>query len=526
MKIIYTLLLLLWIPITNYAQAELVFEFVPGPDGTTVFTDFTGTYNQATSVKLNDEIIIFSAKGDLGQELYKVENVELFLVKDLLSGDGDSKPQYFTIYEDLAYFHAIGDDGARIYSTDGSAEGTMVAFDLGDESTTQSDFSEFLIGRDGRLYFAYENDIYTYFGNELQMIDETTVDLRVFKSSNPNDYFWALYKTGIITIGLKDGDQYLYSIIDNQVEELVQIPVDGSFDTKFALESFDGGAYFSIESFDENVEGDYVFSEESGTLTKIGPGGSYYRSERLGDNACIISGYNGGVYLFDNDNMNGKSLNNDFSTVVTGENWKRERLENGVFFAGSGGIFDDTDLFYVENNADFATKVHTNDEISKMKTDGSYTFYFGESEQGDSFSDEDLFVFNHNTKTVSSLVTLTDLPFSTRITPLGTIANELYFFGIMNDEIGKELYKIDIGFSVSTKDITPAVSWELVQNGDSYIVSSSEDAQITIKVITLDGKLLEKISAHTNRPITITHSGFLLISVAHEDTVQTFKIYR
>lgn len=82
-------------------QVELVNEFFAGPNGTTVYTDFAGTYNQNVSLKLNNQTIVFSAKGEFGQELYKIEDGQLSLIKDLKAGVDDSNPQFLTQFDSL-----------------------------------------------------------------------------------------------------------------------------------------------------------------------------------------------------------------------------------------------------------------------------------------------------------------------------------------------------------------------------------------------------------------------------------------
>lgn len=449
MRLLLLLSLFLLSNLSIDAQAELVHEFFPGSDGTTIYTDFTGTFNQETSVKVSDDIILFSAKGELGLELHKIDKGQLTVVKDLKIGEESSTPQYLTVFEDVIYFIAEGDSGARIYRTNGTSEGTEIAFQLGDVDTKSNDFSELLVGRDDRLYFEYNDNIYTYQNDILTQVMHTN-SISAGGSFNQNDYKWALYKDGVVVLDVFDGVLYLLSIIDNVVEELATVPWDGGFDRHFGIESFEGGVFFSIESFDEQVMGHYVFLESTGSVNKIGSGGNI-RSEYLSDNSCVVSGYDGGTYIFNSSNPEGLEIHDDFGPAYSGANWERERLFEGLLFVGAGGTFDDNEILFYENNSTTANLVHTTDNMSSMKTDGSYTFYFGESELGDKFDDEDLFAFNHDTKEVSPIKTLFDTPFNTNITPLGVIDEELYFFAKLDNEIGLELYKIDLGFRTAVE---------------------------------------------------------------------------
>lgn len=524
MRILIVLSLYFFINISIDAQAELVHEFFPGSDGTTVYTDFTGTFNQETSVKLANDIIIFSAKGEFGQELYKIENGGLFLLKDLMTGAEGSDPQFLTLFEGVVYFVAEGDQGARIYKTDGTEEGTQIAFELGDEDTGWSDFSILLVGRDGRLYFEYESIIYTY-RNDILSITNPLNPINVDRTFNANDYGWALYKEGVVVFDLIDGVLYLLSIIENEVAELVEIPYDGGFDDQLALESFEGGVFFSIDSFDDDVQGDYVFEESTGLLTKIFGGGNL-RSDYLGDNECVISGLNGGTYLFNSDHPKGLEIHDNNQQTVAGGVWERDRLGAGLLFLGDGGVFEDTEVFFIERNSSIATLVHITDNMSAMKTDGSFTFYFGESELGDKFDDEDLFAFDHTTKEVSPIKTLFDAPFNSNITPLGVIDQDLYFFGKLDNNVGLELYKIDIGFSTATEDVEDLEVISLTKKGEGqYVIDYDSNGSINVEIRSIDGRLLEKSAITANIQFEIRQKGIILVIVEVDGRAKTFKVF-
>jgi len=524
MRHFYALLLITLFHFSLSSQAELVMEFVPGSDGTTVYTDFSGTYNQATSVKLSESLILFSAKGALGQELYKIDNGEVSVVRDLMTGAEDSDPEYLTVYNGMAYFIAEGDEGGRIYKTDGTEGGTQIAFELGDADTKTYHFSEFLIGRDGRLYFAFDGSIYTYDNSTLTKIEHSNT-LSAGGSFNQNDYKWALYKEGVLVLDVNEGELFLLSIIDNQVEELATAPYDDGFDRQFAVESFEGGVFFSLESFDSNVEGDYVYKESTGTVKRISDGG-YHRSEYIDEKSCVVSGFKGATYLFNADHKEGIELNNSQAFSYAGGTWERNRLSNGLLYVGAGGTFDDTEIYFIARNSNTAELVHTTDDMSRMKTDGSYTFYFAESELGDSFEDEDLFAFNHTTQEVSPIKTLFDTPFNTSITPLGVIDQELYFFGIMDNEVGLELYKLGIGFNTSTNDFDSPLNIALSNFGNGqFRIESEPNEELNIAVMSVDGRLLEEINVGANTVFEVRSKGMVLISVETKKGIKTFKIF-
>jgi len=510
---------------TSTAQVELIHEFIEGPDGSQVFTDYTGTFNQAVSVKLGDETIVFSAKGEFGLELYALNNGQISLIEDLKSGVNDSNPQFLTKFNGLIYFIADSDEGARIFQTDGTTSGTQIAFALGNQDTQTNDFSDILIGRDNRLYFEFDGIIYTYKDNVLTEIDYDH-PLNVNTHFNANDLEWTLYKDGVVMFNLQDDKIYLLSIIDNQVNELSMVPYGGSFDDRIAIESFDGGVFFAIESLDDEVNGDYVYNEDTGEIKKIGSAGSYFRSDYIDEQSCIVAGYQGGTYLFNENHSEGIQIHNDNAVPFTGATWKRERLSNGMLFLGKEEDFGNADILFLEKNSTSSNVVHSTRNVSKWKTDGSYTFYFADSEVGDQFSDEDLFAFDHSTRQVSTIATIYDAAFNSDITPLGVIGEELYFMGKIDYEVGKELYKINIGFqTTSTLDNEPEELILKALGNQHYLIDCDQAGTFQVEVHHVDGRFLESTTVDSQVPFEVKSKGLIIISVYKEKQRKAIRVY-
>ena len=81
-----------------------------------------------------DELFLFSATdGSRGRELWRSDGTAAgtFLVKDINSGAGESKPYHFTQVGGTVFF--VADDGSRgveLWRSDGTAAGTALVKDI------------------------------------------------------------------------------------------------------------------------------------------------------------------------------------------------------------------------------------------------------------------------------------------------------------------------------------------------------------------------------------------------------------
>jgi|GEM_PF-5915778 len=463
MKNAFTILLLSLTCLYLNAQVSFVAELVEGATGTDQITE---------GAKLDESTHIFSVRGDLGSEPYIINEEGVSQLIDLVDGDGGSGPGNFTYYEGAVYFTANSDMGGRIWKTDGTTEGTVPAFDLGDESTSRFDFSEILVSRSGIMYFRYINSLYAYDGTGLTMLEHTS-DILLEKVDNYNDYPWCLYGDGIALVNYEDFNAVLLTVTGSTVETVGNLPYDGTFDAHFGLEAYEGGLTFSVKSFDDNVEGTYAYNFSNNQATK---------------------------------------LSDDQFALRTA-------------FEGLSGSFDDTEVVMYDATTKSATVVHTTDDMTSMVSDGLYTFYFAESELGSPFSVSDLFAYDHNAKTVSPIGSVDDR-ISQSIVPLTVVNDELYFFADIEDGIGRELYKYALNFTASSKE---EILQELTLNtlGNSrFSISASSNEEMLVEVFTLSGQMMSSYSSYTSGDIVeVPQNGSIyLISVSQKGNQKTFRV--
>jgi ELWxxDGT repeat protein len=150
----------------------LLKDILPGPDTSEIRTSSLFEYN--------GELFFVANDGTSGVELWKSDGTPegTRLVKDIYPGPHSSVVPYEwqpVEYEGLLYFAALCPDyGYELWRTDGTPEGTRMAFDI--YPGRDSSVPEQLTVAGGRLYFQAFSPL---FGNELHVYDPDFVDVPI-----------------------------------------------------------------------------------------------------------------------------------------------------------------------------------------------------------------------------------------------------------------------------------------------------------------------------------------------------------
>jgi ELWxxDGT repeat protein len=150
----------------------LLKDILPGPETSEIRTSSLYEYN--------GEIYFVANDGTSGVELWKSDGTAegTRLVKDIYPGPHSSMVPYEwqpVEYEGLLYFAAMCPDyGYELWRTDGTPDGTRMAFDI--YPGRDSSVPEQLTVAGGRLYFQAFSPL---FGNELHVYDPNFVDVPI-----------------------------------------------------------------------------------------------------------------------------------------------------------------------------------------------------------------------------------------------------------------------------------------------------------------------------------------------------------
>ena len=174
----------LWVSDGTEAGTQMVVDLTE--DGST----FQGWHE---IVALGDRALFSHDDNVFGEELWITDGTEAgtHMVIDLRL-NGDSDPQFLTVWRDELYFSAdVFATGRELYATDGTAAGTRLVKDL---DTGFSDGSPWGgVAHDGLLYFAATQDVT---GRELWITDGTTAGTRLLIDLAPGPVTGLIWSGG------------------------------------------------------------------------------------------------------------------------------------------------------------------------------------------------------------------------------------------------------------------------------------------------------------------------------------------
>ncbi len=163
---------------------------VNGPEGATMITDAcpgpcpnTALISNARIAVLNDKLYMCYYSVDNGNELWESDGTSAGtkLVKDIYTGNPDSRPEYLTPFNGNLYFMAAsGPFGRELWVSNGTESGTQMLKDI-NPGPNESTGSAMLVG-DNALYFWASNGVS---GKELWKTDGTVAGTVMVKDINP-----------------------------------------------------------------------------------------------------------------------------------------------------------------------------------------------------------------------------------------------------------------------------------------------------------------------------------------------------
>jgi len=518
-KLLLITTLLFIISASSFAQVELVADINEGDGDSGVYCDFTFTDNQNCVVTLGDKFIFSAENETIGRELYVLENGVVNLIVDLNNDPSDSDPQYLTVFQEAAYFVADDNTGYKIWRTDGTAAGTEIAFDLGVDDASRSDYHVFLINGD-KLYFEFDGTIYSYDGMDLAST-EYEDNIFVVSSSGFNSSGWCSYKEGIAVMDYNGTSWDLLYIHDGTVDNLMNFTADASFKNPYAMAAFEGGISFSFEaSFDEDIEGRYVYLDGSNTSTKQSDEFTV-RNISVNDKSCILY-TNGEFILYDENNILGAQVITGQMNLVQGGDWNRILIGDHLAFQSSGGVFED-DRISLFNSLDGSLKeVYVGDDLTRLYNYGQHIFFFAESQN--SIFDEALYRYDMDTEELEQIQELIDLPNNSDLYPIGADGSYLYFYGNLEDGVGTEIYRLPVDINTTTKNTKLESNLSFVQTGlNTFIVETEIKGDFNVEVYSMDGQFLKKQIMSNGQSLDIRYSGLIMIHAEIESSRETYK---
>lgn len=499
------------------SEPQLISDFNPGAnDGFNKF-EYKGAF-------LGDNLYVMQGdNGETGLELVNVTLQNVTLIKDINPGADGSNPQYFIEQDSKAYFSAADpENGGAIWQTDGTENETFMVFDPSSSSSVSLKPKHLIKSESGKIYFTYE-DLLFYFDPSDGSSKELASGVRFTYHFNNNSPNFCTYKDVVAYIIEGNNDEAeLYAATDPPTL-LGTYPGIGSFTDLYGISEVDNGILFHMEdSFDEALNGSYLFDESSNEITKyqINPGSmqSPHRVAPFGKKQLLLYPGEATFVVDGNESNNNKILNTSWGGYA-GQEYPYIHVDDHLFFAGEDVSFGGQQILVYEISKDLITADFETEqgEISNMIDNTNamvpaVVFYDGVVNSTISYQYE-VFYPTSNDFYVSNAF---EGIFSTEIKVLGVLGGGALFSGKLDDNIGYELYGQVISHSVDTENLTEGILTNdlLILNEIGAKFEFEKEESLIFEVYDISGRLHSSTKGFTNQLVALEYPFAINIVVA------------
>jgi len=373
------LLLLLLIHCTIFlpAQYELVADLNPGDDDTDCYCDFNGTFEQQCAVALNESVTLIKlSTEETNWELYSITTAGIELVMDIAPGNTDSRIDQMTLYKDKIYFVANDGSGHTVWESDGTTEGTKMAFGLG--TGEADDVNGFIVGRDDRLYFEFKTVIYSFDGTDLFEFQHPNA-IWIIEEGNENSRNWCRYKDGIAVMDYQPFDSELLAINSDGIKLLATH--DAPLTEPYGMAEFEDGLIFNLVEDNDDSDGFYSVNTLTGEITKLSDEPARV-VRAINQKSCIAK--SGAAYLiFDKENPLGRNIHESDLQITLGEDWATAGIGANLLYQSTEGFFLDETYSFYDGATGSSTEIYVAErEVFGVTQIGSYGVFGGSSNGG------------------------------------------------------------------------------------------------------------------------------------------------
>lgn len=495
---------------------EIVTDFNVGPD------DSFNSYNYK-GITYNESIILPITSSEFGIELAIIKDGSLSFLKDLNVGIEPSNPNHFIEFNGLVYFSAYDDtNGGSIWSTDGTAENTIVVFSFG---TSSIGVPEGLIpSGSGFIYYSYSDKLYR---NDGITNEELQNGVRLWESDQHRSKNYCKYNDEVAFVETDGNNLKLYLTGENSPIELGSIPASGSFNYLFGLNEVNQGLIFGVENpFDADASGSYVYDTSSESINKLNfSGAEVRRIHNFNDDKALMLVFGDGYYTSNGDQNSAQLLFPDNSSSTTqGVGIIHNENNDKILFQASGGTFGSSYIIHTDGTSAGSKQLFEVEQyMSNIFTWNNYAFLASGTTNG--FKPEFYYVNLDNGSFVNFYNSDLGSWKSKSVLFVGALDNKIYFINGLHEDVGRELYSIDLDFFTEVNnELGSNIKVKFTSNSFSIIADNYSTAKL--KIYSLDGKLLESKSCQTNQEYELSHlSGMIILRFELDNSVASYKLY-
>jgi len=449
-----------------------------------------------SSVQLGEKIFFVANNGTIKSGLYKIENSESSLLKDICVGC-QSTP-YLSVFNNLVYFIASENNMFSLWSTDGTLQNTTKVVEIGESS-----IDNYFVA-DNYLYFTSNFSIFVVNkSNSVKKINGLNAKFNTNGIGNSDYGKVCAYEEGIAHLTLKGDSILIYKITETAVL-LGKIKIDNTFLNFHGLNVVSNGLVFV---YDDEM---YNWRKSSGAIVKnsfaVGNKISRIIPFRLyeplvfvlSDGYYVLKGTTTLTLTKFSSRWDYLSQNDEIPRTVYNEQM--------VFFAAD---YNSSDKYIITTDG-------TTSNTKEFIAGSAYPSNFYNINQNSFFAtgtsngfNPTLYNYNFDTKELKVLKNFSQSSLqSNTIMILGVVGKRIYYLGNLDASVGRELYYIETQINTSTIDLnnfTSQTYFDLKKSGGNLFVTNEQKSEekIQVSIFGLDGKLYQTFDSETNRNIPL-----------------------
>lgn len=478
---------------------ELIVDYFEGTESSISEWNFEG-------VNYKGNLFFPISNAEHGEELAIISDGEVELFMDINPGAESSEPENFVEFKDLLYFVAQDElNGFTLWRTDGTPEGTVSFHDPG--TSTFSRPLGLVKSASGWMYYSYDGVLYRTDGDIIETVKESGVWLEEEWVNASNKY--CLYKDEIAFFANIDSENLgLYTIEDGQEKLLASTPKE-TFTKSFGLSNIKGGLFFALEdSFEEDITGPYVYNESDGSLSKFLLNGEKYFPRRIvewdGEKILMVNKDLGFIVINGEEDYVETLYASDSPSFFQGETFENSIKEDKILFKMNEGVWGDSFIIWSDGTeAGTENPLEIIQYTSNMFSTGDYVFIADGTSNG---FEPTLYNFDIRDGSFSVIHAFTEDSNQTEsVLIVGYSGSKLYFASNLNNELGRELYSIDIDVTINDENLKQTPPNYLKVYGNEIYLMSNENRLHNVLIFNSIGELVQTNKIKPNESIDGSH---------------------
>jgi hypothetical protein len=449
-----------------------------------------------SSVQLGEKIFFVANNGSIERGLYKVENDESSLLKDICVGC--SSTPYLSVFNNLVYFIASENNMFSLWSTDGSTSNTAKVAEIG-----ESGIDNFFVA-DNFLYFTSNSSIFVVNkSNDVKKITGINAKFNTNGLGNLDYGKVCKYEDGIAHMTLKSDSILIYKITETAVL-LGKTKIENTFLNFHGLNVVSNGLVFV---YDDEM---YNWRKSSGTVVKntFSVGNKISRIIPFRLNEPLVYVFSNGYYL----------LKGSTTLTLTKFSSKWDNLSQNDEIPRT--VYNEQMVFFTDDynssNDYIITTDGTTANTKENVAQSSYPSNFYNINQNSFFATgtsngfkPTLYNYNFDSKELTILKNFSQSSLqSNTIMILGVVGKKIYYLGNLDASVGRELFYIETDINTATNDVDDSktlVHFNLKKSDGNLLVTNEQQTEekILVYIFGMDGKLYQSFESVTNRNIPL-----------------------